>query len=93
MIRQSFSMTDLGSPVGQTLVRQLESRASKHREIEPKECGELLHPSPEPHDFLLEFRCPQVRQGHYDLRCLAQPSTGVERVTPRSVAMVTSCGY
>ena len=48
------------------------------RVSEPKECGELLHASPELQDFLLEFRCPQVRhvQADHDLRCLAEPATG-----------------
>jgi hypothetical protein len=52
----------LGASVFKALVRQRESRASTQGESEPKECGELLHASPELQDFLLEFRCPQVRQ-------------------------------
>ncbi len=51
---------DLGATVGQTLVRQRESRASQQGEGEPKQCRELLHTSPELQDFLLEFRYPQV---------------------------------
>ena len=45
---------------------------------EPKECGELLHASPELQDFLVEARRAQVRhvQAHHDLRCLAEPPTG-----------------
>jgi hypothetical protein len=64
--------------VGQTLVRQRESRASKQGEGEPKQCRELLHASPELQDFLPEFRCPQVHhiQAHHDLRCLGEPPTG-----------------
>jgi hypothetical protein len=42
----------LGASVGQTLVRQRESRASKQSESEPKECRELPHASPELQDFL-----------------------------------------
>jgi hypothetical protein len=41
---------DLGASVGQTRVRQRESRAWKQGEREPKECGELLHASPELQD-------------------------------------------
>ena len=69
---------DLGASVGQTLVGQLESRASKEDKGEPKECGELLHASPELQDFLVERQRPQVRhvQAHHDLRCLAEPPTG-----------------
>jgi hypothetical protein len=69
---------DLGASVGQTLVRQRESRASKQGEGEPKECRQLLHASPEFHDFLPGFRCLQVRhiQAHHALRCLAEPPTG-----------------
>jgi hypothetical protein len=69
---------DLGASVGQTLVGQLESRASKEAKGEPKECGELLHASPELQDFLVEGRRAQVRyvQAHHDLRCLAEPPTG-----------------
>ena len=69
---------DLGASVGQTLVGQLESRASKEDKGEPKECGELLHASPELQDFLVEGRRVQVRhvQAHHDLRCLAEPPTG-----------------
>ncbi len=69
---------DLGASVGQTLVRQRESRASKEGEGEPKQGRELLHASPELQDFLLEFRCPHVRhvQAHHDLRDLAEPPTG-----------------
>ena len=69
---------DFGASVGQTLVRQRESRASKQGEGEPKECRELLHASPELQDFLPEFRFLQVRhvQAHHDLRCLAEPPTG-----------------
>jgi hypothetical protein len=57
---------------------QLESRASKEDKGEPKECGELLHASPELQDFLVEGRRAQVRhvQAHHDLRCLAEPPTG-----------------
>src|SRR5436305_1624221 len=47
---------DLGASVGQTFVGQLESRASKEDKGEPKECGELLHASPELQDFLVEGR-------------------------------------
>src|SRR5262249_21143884 len=36
-----------GASVRQTRVRQRESRASKKGQREPKECGELLHASPE----------------------------------------------
>ena len=41
----------------------------------PKERRELLHALPKFHDFLLEFRCRQVRhiQAHYDLRGVAEP--------------------
>ena len=46
--------------VGQTLVRQGESRTAKEGEGEPKECRELLHTSPERQDFLLEFRLRSV---------------------------------
>jgi hypothetical protein len=53
---------DLGACAGQTLMRQRESGASKESERQPKECGELLHASSELHDFLLEFRGPQVHQ-------------------------------
>jgi hypothetical protein len=69
---------DLGASVGQTRVRQHESRASTQGEGEPKECRELLHASPELQDFLLEFRCLQVRhvQAYHDLRCLAEPTHG-----------------
>ena len=42
---------DLGVSVGQTLVRQRESRASKQREGKPEEGRELLHASPELQDF------------------------------------------
>ena len=68
----------LGASVGQTLVRQRESRASTQDEGEPKQCRELPHASPEFQDFLLEFRCPQVGhvQAYHDLRCLAEPPTG-----------------
>jgi hypothetical protein len=52
---------DFGASVGQTLVRQRESRASKQGEGEPKECREFPHASPELQDLLLEFGCPQVR--------------------------------
>jgi hypothetical protein len=38
--------------VGQTLVRQGESRASKQGEGEPEKCRELLHASPELQNFL-----------------------------------------
>jgi len=69
---------DLGASVWQTLVRQCESGASEQGEGEPKECGELLHASSELYDFLLEFRCPEVRrvQGHHDVWGLAEPPTG-----------------
>ena len=69
---------DLGASVGQTLVRQSESRGAKEGESEPKQCPELLHVSPELQDFLLECRRPQVRhvQARHDLRCLAEPPTG-----------------
>ena len=53
--------SDLGASVGQTLVRQREPRASKQSQCEPTEGRELLHASPEPQDFLLEFRRAQVR--------------------------------
>jgi hypothetical protein len=48
------------------------------REGEPQEGRELLHAAPECHDFLLEFRCPQVRhvQAYHDLRGLTEPPTG-----------------
>jgi len=83
---------DFGASVGQTLVRQCESGASKQGEGEPKECRELPHASPERQDLLLEFGCRQVRhvQGDDDVRCLAEQPRAVERGTPRSVAMVTS---
>jgi hypothetical protein len=69
---------DYVASVGQTLVRQGESRTSKQGEDEPKECRELPHASPERHDLLLEVGCPQVRhvQGDDDFRCLAEPATG-----------------
>ena len=69
---------DLGASVGQTLVRQGESRDSKEGEREPKQCPELLHAPPELQDFLLEFRRPPVRhvQAHHDIRGLAEPPTG-----------------
>jgi hypothetical protein len=69
---------DLGASVGQTLVRQRESRASTQGESEPKQCRELLHASLELQGFLLEFRCPQIRhvQAHHDLRCPAEPPAG-----------------
>jgi hypothetical protein len=59
-------------------VRQRESRASKQSESEAKECGELLHASPELQDFLVEGRRTEVRhvQAHHGLRCLADPSLG-----------------
>jgi hypothetical protein len=59
-------------------VRQRESRASTQGDGEPKECRELLHASPEFQDFLLEFRCPQVRhvQAYHDLRSLAESPAG-----------------
>jgi hypothetical protein len=59
---------DRGASVGQTLVGQLESRASKEDKGEPKECGELLHASPELQDFLVEGRRAQVRHVHGVLR-------------------------
>jgi hypothetical protein len=46
---------DLDASVGQTLVRQRESRASEQSEREPKEGGELPHASPELQDFLQKF--------------------------------------
>ena len=69
---------NLGASVGQSLVRQRESRASTQGEGEPKECRELLDASPELQDFLPEFRFLQVRhmQADPDLRCLAEPPTG-----------------
>jgi hypothetical protein len=48
--------------VGQTLVRQGESRASKQGEDEPEKCRELLHASPELQHFLLKFQCEQTRR-------------------------------
>ena len=68
----------LGASVGQTLVRQHESRASQQGERESNECRELLHASAKLQNFLLEFRRSKVRdvQAHHDLRCLAEPPTG-----------------
>ena len=68
---------DLDACVGQTLVRQRESRASQQGEGESKECRELLDASPERQDFLLKFRGPQVRhvEANHDLRCFAKPHT------------------
>jgi len=68
----------LGTSVGQTRVRQRESRAVKQGEGKPKEGSELLHASSELQDFLVQFRCPQVGhvQAHDDLRRLAEPPTG-----------------
>jgi len=69
---------DFVASVGQTLVRQGESGASKQGESEPKECRELLHASPELQDFLLKFQGLQVRYVHAyrEPRCLAEPATG-----------------
>jgi hypothetical protein len=66
-----------GAFVGQTLVRQREARASQQGERESTKDRELLHASPELQDYLLKFRCPQVRhvQAHHDARCLANPPT------------------
>ena len=46
------------------------ARASRRRR-------ELLHASPECHDFLAQFRCAHVRhvQAYHDLRCCAEPPT------------------
>jgi hypothetical protein len=70
--------SNLRASIGQTLVGQRESRAAKQGESEPKERRQLPHASPERHDLLLEFGCPQVRhvQGDDDLRGLAEPATG-----------------
>jgi hypothetical protein len=82
----------LGASVGQTLVLQRKSRTSKQSEGKPKYGRELLHASPELQDFLVEFRCPLVRdaQAHHNVRCLAEPSPGRRARDPRSVAMVPS---
>src|SRR5262245_33111391 len=53
--------SDFSASVGQTLVRQSESRGVKQSEGAPKECRELLHAPSECQDFLLEFGCLQVR--------------------------------
>jgi len=68
---------DFSASVGQTLVRQPESRGVKQSEGEPKECRELLHASSEYQDFLLELGCLEVRhiQVDHDRRCRAKPST------------------
>ena len=61
---------NFGGSVGQTPVRQRESRGSEQREGEPKECAELLHASAKRQDFLLEVRSVQVRhvQAYDDVR-------------------------
>jgi len=66
-----------GASVGQTLVRQCESRTAKQGEGQPKECRELLHASPELENFSLEFRCRPVRHVHSDddRWRLAEPAT------------------
>ena len=64
--------------VGQAFVRQRESRASKQRDSQAKEGGELLHAPPELQDFLFELRCVPVRhvQADHDLLRRLQPPTG-----------------
>jgi len=81
---------DFGASVGQTLVRQCESGASKQGEGEPKECRELPHASPERQDLLLEFGCRQVRhvQGDDDVRCLAVRVDGKSDARGEHVARV-----
>src|SRR5262245_34744545 len=68
---------DFGASVGQTRVRQGESRGSKEGEGEAKQCGELLHASPELQDFLLELQCLQIRdvETHHGRLSVADPTT------------------
>jgi hypothetical protein len=68
---------DFGASVGQTPVRQRESRGSKEGEGESKQCGELLHASPELQNFLLELQCLQIRdvETHHDRLSVAEPTT------------------
>jgi hypothetical protein len=61
--RQTLTSTIHGSQdpglvatVGQTLVRQGESRAAEQGEGQPEQCPELLHASPKFQDFRLELR-------------------------------------
>ena len=64
--------------IGQTLVRQRESRGAEQYEGEPKECADLLHASAKHQDFLLEVRRTQVRhvQADDDVRCFGEPPSG-----------------
>jgi hypothetical protein len=73
-----------GASVGQTLVRQRESRASKHGEGEPESCSELLHASPKLQDLLLEFPCLRSVTSKLTTTFGALPShpRAVERGTP-----------
>jgi hypothetical protein len=68
---------DLGRSVGQTLVRQRESRASKQGEGEPKECRELLDAAPQLQNLLSELRLSEVRtiQTDHDRWRGAKPPT------------------
>src|SRR6516164_1928257 len=67
-----------GMSIGQTVIRQGESRGSKQSERQPKERRELLDASPECQNFLLEFGCCQVRhvEADHDPWYLAKPPTG-----------------
>ena len=69
---------DFGASIGQTRLRQRESRGSKEGEGEgeSKQCGELFYASPELQDFLLELQCLQIRdvETHHGRRSVADPT-------------------